>query len=199
VDVRSTPIERITARGIKTSEKEYPFDLIVFATGFDAITGPLIALNIQGVDGKLLRDAWKGGPSSYLGLMMAGFPNLFTVNGPGSPSVLANMIPTIEHHVDWIADCITYLRHHNVASIEATPEAQVAWADVVRNVANMTLYPLAKSWYMGDNVPGKPHIFLAYVGGLSNYIDRCSEIVSNGYAGFCLKPSAFSNDAAANS
>jgi cyclohexanone monooxygenase len=199
VDVRRTPIERITARGIKTSDKEYPFDLIVFATGFDAITGPLLALNIQGVDGKLLRDAWKKGPSSYLGLMMAGFPNLFTCNGPGSPSVLANMIPTIEHHVDWIADCIAHLRRHNVASIEATPEAQAAWADVVRDVANMTLYPLAKSWYMGDNVPGKPHIFLAYVGGLSNYFDRCSEIVSAGYAGFRLTPSAVSNDAAAHS
>ena len=199
VDMRATPIERITTRGVKTSDKEYPFDLIVFATGFDAMTGPLLALNIQGVDGILLKDAWKEGPSSYLGLMLAGFPNLFTVNGPGSPSVLANMIPTIEHHVDWIADCISYLRGHNMASIEATPEAQAAWADTVRDVANMTLFPRAKSWYMGDNVPGKPRVFLAYVGGLSTYINRCSEIVSAGYAGFHLTPAAVSNDAAAKS
>jgi cation diffusion facilitator CzcD-associated flavoprotein CzcO len=197
VDIRSTPIERITARGVKTSDREYPFDLIVFATGFDAMTGPLLALNIQGVDGMLLKDAWKDGPSSYLGLMIAGFPNLFTVNGPGSPSVLANMIPTIEHHVDWIADCITYMRRHNVASIEAEPEAQTAWADTVRDVANMTLFPRAKSWYMGANVPGKPRVFLAYVGGLSTYIARCSEIVSAGYTGFRLTPEASASDEAA--
>jgi len=184
VDIRSNPIERITAAGVKTVDREYPFDLIVFATGFDAMTGPLLALNISGVGGLTLRDAWAHGPASYLGLMMAGFPNLFTVNGPGSPSVLANMIPTIEHHVDWIADCIQHLRQNGLARIEAEPEAQAAWAEVVREVANKTLYPLAKSWYMGDNVPGKPRMFLAYVGGFSSYIGRVAEIVKDGYIGF---------------
>lgn len=186
VDIRTNPIERITANGVKTIDKEYPFDLIVFATGFDAMTGPLLALNISGVGGQSLKDAWQHGPSSYLGLMMAGFPNLFTVNGPGSPSVLANMIATIEHHVDWIADCITHLRRHGLDRIEAEPKAEAAWADTVREVANKTLFPLAKSWYMGDNVPGKPRVFLAYVGGFSSYITHCSEIVSAGYIGFRL-------------
>lgn len=197
VDVCATPVETLTPAGIKTTEKEYPFDLIVFATGFDAMTGPLLALNIKGVDGLLLKDAWREGPASYLGLMMAGFPNLFTVNGPGSPSVLANMVPTIEHHVDWITDCITYMREHKLKCIEPTPKAQTSWAQVVQDVANHTLFPLAKSWYMGDNVPGKPRVFLAYVGGFSNYITRVAEIVNGGYVGFTLTPdTADSNDAA---
>lgn len=188
VDVRTTPIERITPGGVKTTGQEYPADLIVFATGFDAMTGPLLALNITGVDGRSLDQAWADGPASYLGLMMAGFPNLFTVNGPGSPSVLANMMPTIEHHVDWIADCIAHMRQSGMQRIEAEPEAESAWADEVRRVASRTLFPLARSWYMGDNVPGKPRIFLAYVGGLSTYIERCSSIVREGYTGFRFSP-----------
>jgi cyclohexanone monooxygenase len=184
VDIRATPIERITADGIKTSDQERPFDLIVFATGFDAMTGPLLAMNIHGARGAPLGEAWEHGPSSYLGLMMAGFPNLFTVNGPGSPSVLANMIPTIEHHVDWIADCIVHMREAGAERVEAAPEAQTAWAAEVAEVANKTLYPLARSWYMGDNVPGKPRMFLAYVGGFNTYTARCEEIAKGGYKGF---------------
>jgi cyclohexanone monooxygenase len=184
VDINATPIERITADGIKTSDQERPFDLIVFATGFDAMTGPLLAMNIHGAGGAPLSEAWEHGPSSYLGLMMAGFPNLFTVNGPGSPSVLANMIPTIEHHVDWIADCIVHMREAGAERVEAAPEAQTAWAAEVAEVANKTLYPLARSWYMGDNVPGKPRMFLAYVGGFNTYTARCEEIAKGGYKGF---------------
>ena len=131
VDIRETPIERITKAGIKTSAQEYPFDLIVFATGFDAVTGPLLALNITGAGGLTLKDAWQDGPQSYLGLMIAGFPNLFTVNGPSSPSVLANMLQTIEHHVDWIAGCIAYMEKHGFARVDADHEAQVAWAHEV--------------------------------------------------------------------
>jgi cyclohexanone monooxygenase len=184
VDIRATPIERITAGGVKTSDQERPFDLIVFATGFDAMTGPLLAMNIHGAGGTPLTEVWEHGPSSYLGLMMAGFPNLFTVNGPGSPSVLANMIPTIEHHVDWIADCIVHMREKGAERVEAQPEAQTAWAAEVAEVANKTLYPLARSWYMGDNVPGKPRMFLAYVGGFNTYTARCEEIAKGGYKGF---------------
>ena len=184
VDIRETPIGRITKEGIETSEAEYPFDLIVFATGFDAVTGPLFALNITGADGLKLRDAWEDGPQSYLGLMIAGFPNLFTVNGPSSPSVLANMLQTIEHHVDWIVDCIAYAESNGFVRVEADEAAQVAWAHEVANMAEKTLYTKANSWYMGANVPGKPRVFLMYIGGLDRYVERCDQIVSNGYVGF---------------
>ncbi len=184
VDIRETPIERITKSGIKTSDCERPFDLIVFATGFDAVTGPLFALNLTGAGGVTLKDAWKDGPQSYLGLMVAGFPNLFTVNGPSSPSVLANMMQTIEHHVDWITDCIAYADKNGFARVEADKEAQVAWAYEVANMANTTLYPKANSWYMGANVPGKPRVFLMFIGGLDRYVERCDTIVSEGYTGF---------------
>jgi len=186
VDIRATPIERITRDGVKTSQAEYPVDLLIFATGFDAMTGPLLAMNIRGAGGLKLEDAWKDGPSTYLGLMMAGFPNLFTVNGPGSPSVLANMIPTIEQHVDWIADCIAHMGAAGLQRIDAEPPAQDAWAHEVQAVANQTLYPRARSWYMGDNVNGKPRMFLAYVGGFADYAARCDEIARDGYPGFRL-------------
>jgi cation diffusion facilitator CzcD-associated flavoprotein CzcO len=184
VDIRKTPIERITETGIKTKEKEYPFDLIVLATGFDAVTGPLIALNITGIGGQALKHAWADGPQSYLGLMIAGFPNLFTVNGPSSPSVLANMLQTIEHHVDWIVDCIDHMEKRGLARIEADAEAQVAWAHEVADMASKTLYTKANSWYMGANVPGKPRVFLMYIGGLDRYVERIESIVNEGYAGF---------------
>jgi cyclohexanone monooxygenase len=184
VDVRATPIERITARGVKTAEAEHPVDLIVFATGFDAMTGPLLAMNIRGIDGIDLREVWRDGPATYLGLMIAGFPNLFMVNGPGSPSVLTNMIASIEHHVDWITDAITHLIDTRQNRMEATAEAQDAWTEEVAKVAARTLYPQAKSWYMGANVPGKPQVFMAYVGGFDVYTARCGKIVEQGYAGF---------------
>ena len=188
VDIRETPIERITKAGIKTTDAEYPFDLIVFATGFDAVTGPLFALNLTGVGGVTLNDAWKDGPQSYLGLMVSGFPNLFTVNGPSSPSVLANMLQTIEHHVDWIADCIAYTDKNGFARVEADEAAQVAWAHEVANMAKRTLYTKANSWYMGANVLGKPRVFLMYMGGLDTYVDRCDQIVQGGYVGFNFSP-----------
>ena len=188
VDIRDTPIKRITKAGIKTTDAEYPFDLIVFATGFDAVTGPLFALNLTGVGGVTLKDAWKDGPQSYLGLMVSGFPNLFTVNGPSSPSVLANMLQTIEHHVDWIVDCIVYTDKNGFARVEADEAAQVAWAHEVANMAEKTLYTKANSWYMGANVPGKPRVFLMYIGGLDTYVDRCDQIVQGGYAGFNFSP-----------
>jgi cyclohexanone monooxygenase len=186
VDIRETPIEAITAKGIRTSDQERPFDLIVFATGFDAMTGPLLAMNIEGAGGRKLREDWRDGPAAYLGLMVAGFPNLFTVNGPGSPSVLCNMIPTLEHHVDWIADCIARMRRDGLSRIDVDPPAQEAWASEVQMVASKTLFPQARSWYMGDNVSGKPRMFLAYVGGFVDYTDRCEEIAKAGYQGFRL-------------
>ena len=189
VDIRATPIERITRTGIKTNEREYPVDLIVFATGFDAMTGPLLALNIRGVGGKSLNDAWKDGPFSYLGLTIAGFPNLFTINGPSSPSVLANMLPAIEHHVDWIVDCISHMESNGFDRVEADEDAQNAWANEVAEIAAETLYPQSNSWYIGANVPGKPRVFMAYIGGFDRYIDRCDEIVGNNYAGFSFSVS----------
>jgi cyclohexanone monooxygenase len=184
VDIREAPLERITQAGIKTTEKEYPFDLIVFATGFDAVTGPLLALNITGADGRSLKHAWRDGPQSYLGLMISGFPNLFTVNGPSSPSVLANMLQTIEHHVDLIVDCISSMEKSGFDRVDADEEAQLAWAHEVANIAEMTLYTKADSWYMGANVPGKPRVFLMYIGGLDRYVERCDAIARDNYAGF---------------
>ncbi len=188
VDIRETPIERITPAGIQTVEREYPFDLIVFATGFDAVTGPLLALNLTGAGGITLKDAWAQGPQSYLGLMVSGFPNLFTVNGPSSPSVLANMLQTIEHHVDWIVDCIAYMEKNGLARVDADETAQVAWAHEVADMAEKTLYTKADSWYMGANVPGKPRVFLMYIGGLDRYVERVDRIVADGYSGFSFTP-----------
>ena len=184
VDIRETPIERITKAGIMTTDAEYPFDLIVFATGFDAVTGPLFALSLTGVGGVTLKEAWKDGPQSYLGLMVSGFPNLFTVNGPSSPSALTNMLQAIEHHVDWIVDCIAFAETNGFAGVDADEEAQIAWAHEVANMADKTLYTKANSWYMGANVPGKPRVFLMYIGGLDNYVNRCDHIVQGGYIGF---------------
>jgi cyclohexanone monooxygenase len=186
VDIRSTPIEEITPSGIRTAADAYELDVIVFATGFDALTGALLAIDIRGRDGLTLTEAWAGGPSAYLGLAVAGFPNLFTVTGPGSPSVLSNMVVSIEQHVDWIADCIAALRDRDVGRIEATPEAQEAWMEHVAEVGASTLFPRAASWYVGANVPGKPRVFMPYVGGVGPYRDRCAQVAADGYAGFTL-------------
>jgi cation diffusion facilitator CzcD-associated flavoprotein CzcO len=186
VDVNETPIREITATGLRTSEKEFPCDIIVFGTGFDAMTGPLKKMDIRGRDGAALADAWADGPRSYLGLMVAGFPNFFTITGPGSPSVLSNMPVSIEQHVEWIADCIEYLQQHGVATIEATPDAQAAWTAHVADVANASLMPAANSWYMGRNVPGKPQVFMPYLGGVGPYRQKCAEIAAQGYEGFAL-------------
>src|SRR3954454_5607462 len=163
VDVREAPIEEITAHGVRTADDEYDLDVLVFATGFDAMTGALMHIDVRGRGDASLRDAWADGPRTYLGLSAAGFPNLFLVTGPGSPSVLSNMVLSIEQHVEWIAGCIGRLRG---ATIEATQAAEDAWVAHVNEVAEATLFPRAASWYMGANIPGKPRVFMPYLGGV---------------------------------
>ena len=182
------PFEEITEKGIRAGGKEYEFDIIVFATGFDAFTGSLKALNIKGCGGRALNDTWADGPRTYLGLAVAGFPNLFTITGPQSPSVLANMPVAIEQHVEWIADCIAYMREHGLATAEAVPTAQDNWVAHVNEVVNGTLLPLGNSWWMSANIPGKPRAFLPYLGpeGIGGYRKRCAEIAAKGYEGFIL-------------
>jgi len=187
VDVRTAPIERITARGIKTQSAECPLDAIVFATGFDAMTGPLLAIDIRGRDGRSLKETWEAGPRTYLGLQIAGFPNLFTVTGPGSPSVLCNMPVAIEQHVDWITGCIAYMRQHDIETIEATPEAVDQWVERVNQAADATLLPqAASSWYLGANVPGKPRVFMPYADGMARYRNICDDVAAKGYEGFAM-------------
>jgi cyclohexanone monooxygenase len=186
VDVRRAPIERLTQAGLRAGERDYAFDAIVFATGFDAMTGALDAIAISGRHGETLKDAWSAGPRSYLGLMSAGFPNLFTITGPGSPSVLSNVIVSIEQHVDWIADCLTHLRRHATSTIEPEQAAQDDWVAHVNEVAHRTLYPQANSWYMGANIPGKTRIFMPYIGGVNVYRRICDEVAADGYRGFRL-------------
>ncbi len=189
VDVRATPIVEITPAGIRTTTQEYELDAIVFATGFDAMTGPLLRPDITGVGGVALRDKWAAGPRTFLGLATAGFPNLFIVTGPGSPSVLVNMAVAIEQHVDWITDCIAYLDERNIGAIEATVESEDDWVAHVNQVASYTLFPRANSWYMGANVPGKPRVFMPYIGGLPRYTETIESVAANGYRGFELRVS----------
>jgi len=184
VDIKSTPIERITPAGIRTTEAEYEADIIAFAIGFDAVTGALLDIDIRGRNGLRLADKWANGPHTYLGIGIAGFPNLFTITGPGSPSVLSNMILSIEQHVDWIADCLVYMRDHELGEIEATSEAEDRWVEHVAELGDATLFPLANSWYVGANVPGKPRVFLPYVGGFSAYVERCDQVAADDYEGF---------------
>ena len=188
VDIRKAPIEAMTPRGLRTRDQAYALDSIVFATGFDAMTGALLGIDIRGRSGQTLRAKWAEGPRTYLGLAIAGFPNLFAITGPGSPSVLSNMIVSIEQHVDWIADCITYLREQGHAAIEATALAQEAWVEHVNEVGSLTLYPRANSWYMGANVPGKPRVFMPYIGGVGAYREKCDDVAAKGYEGFTLAP-----------
>jgi cation diffusion facilitator CzcD-associated flavoprotein CzcO len=184
VDVSETPVE-ITPKGIRVGAEEYALDCIVFATGFDAMTGALLAIDIRGRDGVSLRDAWADGPRTYLGLGIVGFPNLFSISGPGSPSVLTNMVVSIEQHVNFIADCIDYMREHGLRQIEAAPDAQDAWVEFVNVVADFTLYPRCNSWYLGANVPGKPRVFMPLI-GFPTYVEKCEQVVADGYEGFVL-------------
>jgi cation diffusion facilitator CzcD-associated flavoprotein CzcO len=189
VDVRATPIECITRNGIQTGDgTEHKLDIIVFATGFDAMTGPLLRMNIHGRDGLPLREAWQAGPRTYLGLQIAGFPNLFTITGPGSPSVLCNMPVAIEQHVEWITACIAQMREHGFERIEPTPDAVDGWVAHVNGAADATLLPQAKhSWYLGANVPGKPRVFMPYAGGMARYREICANVAINRYEGFALR------------
>jgi cyclohexanone monooxygenase len=185
VDVASAPIEAILPGGLRTANGSYELDAIVFATGFDAMTGAALAIDIRGTGGLALREKWAAGPRTYLGLGTAGFPNLFLITGPGSPSVLSNMVPSIEQHVDWIADCIGWLRAQGHARITATPEAEDAWVAHVNEVANLSLYPTCNSWYLGANVPGKPRVFMPYL-GFPPYVAKCNEVAAKGYEGFAV-------------
>ncbi|MBE7197385.1 MAG: NAD(P)/FAD-dependent oxidoreductase [Parafilimonas terrae] len=188
VDVKATPIEAITPTGLRTTDAEYPLDVIVFATGFDALTGPLLALDIRGSGGRSLREDWAAGPHTYLGLQTPGYPNLFTITGPGSPSVLTNMPTAIEQHVDWITDCIRYMREHDLQAIEAKPDAAEAWVAHVNEAAHQTLLPKANSsWYLGANIPGKPRVFMPYAGGLARYAETCAAVARDHYEGFALR------------
>ena len=184
VDVNETPIDAFTETGLLAGEA-YSFDAVVFATGFDAMTGSLDRIDIRGRAGEKLVDKWAEGPKNYLGLGYSGFPNFFIVAGPGSPSVLTNMVPSIEMHVEWIAQCIDYLRDKSIATIEATPEAEAQWVEHTNEMANFTLYGSCNSWYLGANIPGKPRVFMPYI-GYPMYLDKCAEVAANGYEGFVL-------------
>lgn len=185
VPVDEHPIDEITANGIMTNGQEFTCDAIVYATGFDAMTGSLLKIDIRGRNNSPLADAWSAGPMTYLGLMTAGFPNMFMVSGPGSPSVLTNMIMSIEQHVEWITDCIDFMRDKRSECIEATPDAQDEWVHYVNAVADRTLYPSCNSWYLGANVEGKPRVFMPLI-GFPGYVTKCNEIVADGYRGFAF-------------
>ncbi|MEU8776835.1 NAD(P)/FAD-dependent oxidoreductase [Streptomyces sp. NPDC048606] len=186
VDLTRDPIREITPLGIRTARREHAVDVIVHATGFDAMTGSQVAVDIVGKGGATLRDRWADGPRNHLGLLTAGFPNLFTVLGPLSPSVLSNAVVAIEQHVEWITDCIAHLREHAHTEIDATAQAEQAWGEHVASLADGTLYRDVASWYNGANVPGKPRVFLAYAGGLDRYRQECDTAAKAGYSGFTL-------------
>ncbi|HTH97831.1 MAG TPA: cyclohexanone monooxygenase, partial [Stellaceae bacterium] len=186
VDIGDEPIDRITPTGVRAKGHDFAFDCLVLATGFDAMTGALLKVDIRGRGGVALKEKWREGPKTYLGLTIAGFPNLFTITGPGSPSVLTNMLPSIEQHVDFIADCLETLRARGVKVIEPTESAQEAWVGEVGNSASITLRSTCSSWYVGANIPGKPRVFMPYIGGLPAYIQACEAVVAEGYRGFAL-------------
>jgi len=186
VDIRSNPIEEILPNAVRTGGKDYEVDALVLATGFDAMTGSVARIDISGRNGQTLNQKWAEGPKTYLGLMSAGFPNLFIITGPGSPSVLSNMIVSIEQHVDWITDCIAYMRDRGFEAMEANRNAEDSWVAHVNEVAHTTLYPQANSWYMGANIPGKPQIFMPYIGGVGAYRQICNDVAAKGYEGFSM-------------
>jgi cation diffusion facilitator CzcD-associated flavoprotein CzcO len=189
VDLRKAPIREVSPTGIRTERDAYELDVIIYATGFDAMTGALSRIDIRGSGGLSLAEFWAGeGPLSYLGLAVAGFPNLFTVQGPGSPSVATNFVPALEQHVEWISDCIAYLRDNNIRSIEALPGAQQEWIDHATALVAPTVlvHPSCNSWYNGGNVPGKKRMYMGYTGGIPEYRRRCDEIAAGGYTGFKL-------------
>jgi cyclohexanone monooxygenase len=189
VDVTEDPIERFTPEGIRTSAGDHEFDMIILATGFDAMTGTLLQMDIRGRDGLTLDEKWSDGPKTYLGLGIHGFPNMFTITGPQSPSVLSNMPVSIEHHVEWISEAIEHFVDEGVELVEATKEAEEAWTAHNREVADQTLYPTANSWYMNENIPDKPRIFTPYIGGVDVYHDTITEVAEKGYEGFDLSES----------
>ena len=190
VDIKTNPIQEITAHAVRVAGNDHEIDALVMATGFDAMTGSVARIDIRGRGGQTLNQKWAEGAKTYLGLMSAGFPNLFIITGPGSPSVLSNMIVSIEQHVDWIADCLVHMRKQGLATMEAGSEAEDKWVAHVNEVAHGTLYPQANSWYMGANIPGKPRIFMPYIGGVGAYRRICDDVAAKGYEGFVLDAEA---------
>ena len=186
VDIRRGGIEEILPNAVRARGQAYEIDALVLATGFDAMTGSVAKIDIRGRGGRTLKQKWAEGPKTYLGLTSEGFPNLFIITGPGSPSVLSNMIVSIEQHVDWIADCLAFMRNRGLVSMEATRDEEEKWVAHVDEVAQMTLYPRANSWYMGANIPGKPRIFMPYIGGVGVYRRICDEVAAAGYRGFAM-------------
>ena len=186
VDIRHSPIQEITPKGIRTKDEEFEVDIIVFATGFDAMTGSFLRMDIRGRNDLPLKEKWSEGPKTYLGLQVAGFPNMFMITGPGSPSVLANMPVAIEQHIEWIADFLEYLREQGIETAEADLDAETSWGSHVNEIGEGTLYMLANSWYLGANIPGKPRVFMPYADGLGTYRERCNEIADSCYEGFIL-------------
>lgn len=184
VSVKDTPIDAVVHNGVQVDGKVTKLDTLVVATGFDAMTGALLGIDIQGRDNQSLSEKWEAGPRSYLGLSVEGFPNLFTITGPGSPSVLSNMMVSIEQHVDWVIDCLTFMKEHHYETIDAELEAEDQWVKHVNDVANMTLFPKGGSWYLGANVKGKPRIFMPYAAGVGAYREVCDSVVKQGYKGF---------------
>ncbi len=187
VDLKAEPIERITPHGIKTTAAEYEFDIIIYATGFDAVTGAFTQMDIYDTHGRTLNEKWADGPKTYLGIQSAGFPNLFTIIGPHNGGTFCNIPRCIEQNVEWVTECIKYLRENNVERIQASPQAEEAWTEHVAEVVDQTLLPQIDSWFMGANIPGKKRNFLLYAGGSQNFRARCEEIVANGYEGFILQ------------
>lgn len=183
IDLKQNPIERVTETGVSAGGKDYPLDVLVLATGYDAITGSLLRMNIQGRGGRLLRDDWAEGAQTYLGLGVAGFPNMFIVSGPGSPSVLTNMIYSIEQHVDWISDCLVHMREHELSFIEADDAAQEKWGEELNAMAAGTLLATGDNWYNGANIPGKSRRFMVHL-NYPGYVERCNAVASEGYSGF---------------
>ncbi|HDY82516.1 MAG TPA: NAD(P)/FAD-dependent oxidoreductase [Halieaceae bacterium] len=186
VDLREEQIVEITPAGLRTEKRDYEFDILVYATGFDGITGALNKIDIRGREGRTLAEKWDHGPRTYLGLLCEGFPNMFTVTGPQSPSVLSNVLVAVEQHVEWISDCIEYMKVNSHASIEAALDAEDQWIEHVNEAAQGTTYtaPSCNSWYLGSNIPGKPRTFLPYLGGAKTYRDKCEQVVARGYEGF---------------
>ena len=190
VDVKAVPITEITPRGLRTSDDHYDLDVLVYATGFDGMTGALLSMDLRGVGGLALRDKWADGAGTYIGLVAAGFPNLFMITGPGSPAVFSNVMLSIEQHVDWIADCLAYMVEGGFVRIDADPEAEARWTRLVEDLVARSIVGKTNSWWTGANIPGKPRGITMYLGGTHNYRAACDEVAANGYEGFTLTRSA---------
>ncbi len=190
VDVKAAPITEITPRGLRTADAHYDLDVLVYATGFDGMTGALLSMDLSGVGGLALREKWADGAGTYMGLVASGFPNLFMITGPGSPAVFSNVMLSIEQHVDWIADCLAYMVEGGFDRIDADPEAEDRWTRQVDELVANSLVGKTNSWWTGANIPGKRRGITMYLGGTHNYRAACDEVAADGYEGFTLTRSA---------